>query len=93
MSLILFSVLFLLNFFLYSLFFLSSSNQTIGMMITDLRVIGRGERRPTLGQLLRLCCGYLVSLFGLGIGLLSGLFDRGNLCFHDHISGTYVARN
>jgi len=91
-SLLIFSVLFLLNYFLYSLFFLSASNQTIGMMITDLHLVGRGEKRPTMGQLLRRCCGYLVSLFGLGIGLLSGLFDRGSLCFHDHVSGTYVAR-
>jgi len=87
-----FSVLFLLNYFLYSLFFLSSSNQTIGMMITDLRVVGRDEKRPTMPQILARCCGYLVSLFGLGIGLLSSLFDRESLCFHDRHSGTRVVR-
>jgi uncharacterized RDD family membrane protein YckC len=91
-SLIDFSVLFLLNYFLYSLFFLCTSNQTIGMMITDLRVVGTGENRPSMGQVLRRCSGYLVSLFGLGIGLLLSLFDRENLCFHDRHSGTRVER-
>ncbi len=91
-SLIYFSILFLLNYFLYSLFFLSSTNQTIGMMITDLRVAGRDEMRPTMPQILGRCCGYLISLFGLGIGLLSSLFDRESLCFHDRHSGTHVVR-
>ena len=91
-SLIDFSALFLLNYFLYSLFFLSSSSQTIGMMITDLRVVGRDEQRPTMRQILGRCCGHLASLFGLGIGLLSGLFDRESLCFHDRHSGTHVVR-
>jgi uncharacterized RDD family membrane protein YckC len=91
-SLALFFILFLLNYFMYSLFFLSSSNQTIGMMITDLRVVGANDRRPSTQQILRRCGGYLVSLFFLGIGLLLGLFDRGSRCFHDRISGTHVVR-
>lgn len=92
-SLIDFSVLFLLNYFLYSLFFLSSSNQTVGMMITDLRVVGRDEKRPTMPQILGRCCAHLASLLGLGIGLLSSLFDKESRCFHDRHSGTHVVRN
>lgn len=91
-SLIYLSLLFLLTYFGYSLFFLASSNQTIGMMITDLRVVGVDGLRPTLRQLLTRCCGYLVSLFGLGIGLLWSLCNRENLCLHDRISGTRVVR-
>ena len=91
-SLLNFSLLFLLNFFLYSLFFLSASNQTIGMMITDLRVVGVGRNRPTVRQLLGRCCMYLISLFCLGIGLLLSLFDRDNKCLHDRTSGTRVVR-
>jgi uncharacterized RDD family membrane protein YckC len=91
-SLIDFSILFLLNYFLYSFFFLFASNQTIGMMITDLRVVGPDEKRPSIGQLLCRCAGHLISLFGLGIGLLLGLFDRKSLCFHDRTSGTHVIR-
>jgi uncharacterized RDD family membrane protein YckC len=91
-SLLLFALLFLLNFFLYSMFFLAASNQTIGMMITDLRVVGADRRRPTMGQLARRCCGYLISLLFAGIGLLSALFDRGSLCFHDRVSRTHIVR-
>jgi uncharacterized RDD family membrane protein YckC len=91
-SLLLFFALFLLNYFLYSLFFLAASNQTIGMMITDLRVVGVANNRPSLGQLARRCCGYFMSVCFVGIGLVSALFDRGSLCFHDRISGTRVVR-
>ena len=86
------SVLFLLIYFVYSLFFLISSNQTIGMMITNLRVVGADRSRPAVRQLIYRSCGHLGSLFGLGIGLLLSLFNRENLCFHDRISGTRVIR-
>ena len=88
-----FAVLFLLTYFVYSVFFLTSSSQTIGMMITDLRVEGMDGERPSLGQLLGRCGGHLVSLFGLGLGLLWGLMNRDNLCLHDRISGTRVVRS
>jgi uncharacterized RDD family membrane protein YckC len=91
-SLVLFFLVFLLNYFVYSLFFLSASNQTIGMMITELRVVGMNAGRPSEKQILKRCLSFLVSLFGLGIGLLTGIFDRGSRCFHDRISGTHVER-
>jgi uncharacterized RDD family membrane protein YckC len=91
-SIVHFSLLFLLIYFVYSLFFLASANQTIGMMITELRVVGVDERRPMLRQIVVRCCCFLVSLFGLGIGLLWGLFSRDNFCLHDHVSGTHVIR-
>jgi uncharacterized RDD family membrane protein YckC len=91
-SLVLFSLVFLLNYFVYSLFFLAASNQTIGMMITELRVVGMDENRPSVRRILQRCCGYLVSFFCLGIGLLLGLFDRESRCFHDRISGTHIVR-
>jgi uncharacterized RDD family membrane protein YckC len=91
-SLISYSALFLLTYFVYSIFFLASSNQTIGMMITDLRVVGPNRRRPLIGQIIYRCCGYLVSLFSFGIGLLWGLLDRDSLCFHDRLSHTQVIR-
>jgi uncharacterized RDD family membrane protein YckC len=87
-----FSVLFLMTYFFYSLFFLAATNQTIGMMITDLRVVGAYDERPSFRQLMRRCWAYLLSLFGLGFGLFWGLFDRESLCFHDRISDTRVER-
>jgi uncharacterized RDD family membrane protein YckC len=91
-SLINLSALFLLIYFLYSVFFLAASNQTVGMMITDLRVVGGNEKRPLIRQLAGRCLGYLISFFGLGIGLLWSLFDPESLCFHDRISRTRVIR-
>jgi uncharacterized RDD family membrane protein YckC len=87
-----FLLLFLLMYFVYSIFFLATSNQTIGMMITDLRIVSANEGRPSLRQIFSRCCGHLISLFGLGIGLLWSLFNRENLCFHDRLSGTHVVR-
>lgn len=87
-----FALLFLLTYFFYSLFFLAASNQTIGMMITDLRVVGIYHERPSMRQLFQRCAGFLISLLGLGIGLIWGLFDRESLCFHDRISDTQMMR-
>ncbi|MBN1568943.1 MAG: RDD family protein [Acidobacteria bacterium] len=87
-----FSILFLLTYLFYSLFFLASTSQTIGMMITELRVVGICDERPSIGQLIRRCWAFLLSLFGLGFGLVWGLFDRESLCFHDRISDTRVER-
>jgi uncharacterized RDD family membrane protein YckC len=86
------SALFLLIYLAYSIFFLSASTQTIGMMITDLRVVGQDRRRPCFSQVLGRCIGYLLSLFLFGIGLAWGLFDSENRCFHDRISHTQVIR-
>jgi uncharacterized RDD family membrane protein YckC/transposase-like protein len=91
-SLAVFSVLFLLNYFVYSIFFLAASSQTIGMMITELRIVGVDNMRPMTGRLLIRCFWHLVSLLFFGIGLLWGLFNRENLCLHDALSGTHVVR-
>jgi uncharacterized RDD family membrane protein YckC len=91
-SLVHFAALLLLTYFVYSFFFLFASNQTIGMMITDLRVAGIHEPRPSFARLGIRCCCYIISLLAFGIGLIWGLFNRGNLCLHDRLSGTTVVR-
>jgi uncharacterized RDD family membrane protein YckC len=87
-----FAALFLLTYFVYSIFFLTASGQTIGMMITDLRVIGIGRKRPSVPQFIKRCFWHLISLLACGIGLLWGLFDRNSLCLHDRLSETRVIR-
>jgi len=87
-----FAALFLLTYFVYSVFFLTASGQTIGMMITDLRVIGVSRKRPSVPQFIKRCFWHLISLLACGIGLLWGLFDRDSLCLHDKLSGTRVIR-
>lgn len=87
-----FTALFLLTYFVYSVFFLAAGSQTVGMMITELRVIGISRIRPSLKQLVARCWWHLVSLLVFGIGLLWGLLDRNSLCLHDRLSGTRVIR-
>jgi len=87
-----FPALFLLIYFMYSIFFLGTNGQTIGMMATDLRVVGINKNGISISQAFRRSAAFLISLFGLGIGLLAGLFTRKCLCLHDRLSGTRVVR-
>jgi len=91
-SLAYFGALLAATYFLYSIFFLFTGNQTIGMMITDLCVVGPDETRPRMGHITRRCVLFLVSLLAAGIGLLWGCFDRESRCLHDLYSGTRVIR-
>jgi uncharacterized RDD family membrane protein YckC len=77
---------------MYSIFFLAASGQTVGMMITDLRVIGIANSRPSVSQLFARSFGYLLSVIVLGAGLVYSFFDRKHRCFHDRLSDTSVIR-
>jgi uncharacterized RDD family membrane protein YckC len=92
MSKIHYALLFLVIYFVYSVFFLGMAGQTIGMMLTDLRLVGASAGRPSMAQLLVRCGSFLVSLALLGIGLLWGCFDNQTRCLHDHLSQTRVVR-
>jgi uncharacterized RDD family membrane protein YckC len=87
-----YTALLLATYFLYATFFLSTANQTIGMMIKDLRVVGDNGLRPGLDQVLMLSAGFLLSIFALGVGLLWSFFDREHRCLHDRLSHTRVVR-
>lgn len=85
-------LLFLITYFVYSLFFLSTINQTVGMMITDLRVVDEQERRPPMRRILGRLSSFVPSFLILGAGLIWGIFDRESRCLHDRLSGTHVVR-
>jgi len=87
-----YALLYLLTYFVYSFFFLGMSGQTIGMMLTDLRIVGVPFRRLGAIQILVRCCAFLLGISALGLGLLWGCFDRRSRCFHDVLSGTNVVR-
>ncbi len=91
-SLMYYTLLLLAIYFVYSLFFLSTARQTIGMMLMDLRVVGAPIGPPTMTQLLVRCCVFLAGLAAAGVGLLWGCFDRQSRCLHDLASGTRVER-
>ncbi len=91
-SLFYYGVLLLATFFVYSAFFLGTANQTVGMMIKDLRIVGINGERPRIGQVMGRCAAYLVSWLILGIGLGWAAFDRDAMCLHDKLSRTRVVR-
>jgi len=91
-SVLYYLALLLVTFLTYSVFFLSTANQTIGMMITDLRLMRVGNKRPELGPVVVRCLAYLGALGAFGIGLFWGLFDSRSRCLHDIASGTQVTR-
>jgi uncharacterized RDD family membrane protein YckC len=84
------ALLLVANYFLYSLFFLGTANQTIGMMITNLHVVGESGRRPGMGRVALRCLLFLPSLLLLGAGLVWGFIDRQSRCLHDTFSQTRV---
>ncbi len=87
-----YAALLLATYLVYSTFFLGTSNQTIGMMIKDLRVVGENGKRPKIEQVLMLSAAYLPSVMGFGLGLLYACFDRDSRCLHDRLSHTRVIR-
>lgn len=86
------AMLFLLVYLVYSLVFLGISNQTIGMMMMNLRVIGEDGQRARPGQMFARIGAYLLSLLCVGTGLIWALFDKDCLCFHDRATGTRLSR-
>lgn len=91
-SMIHYTMLLLLIYFLYSFFFLGIAGQTIGMMLTDLRLVGISSPRPRLAQILVRCITFLFGSIGLGVGLIWGCFNRQSMCLHDRFSQTQVVR-
>lgn len=80
------------TYFVYSVYFLATGNQTIGMMITDLKLYGVRQARPGLGQVFTRNAAYVLAAACGGLGLLWGIFDQQAMCLHDHLSGTRVER-
>ena len=91
-SMVHYIMLLLMTYFLYSFFFLGTAGQTVGMMLTDLKITESSFRRPRTSQIFVRCVVYLLGTAGLGLGLLWGCFDRQAMCLHDRLSRTQVTR-
>ncbi len=91
-SLLHYFLLLLATYFVYSVFFLSTGRQTIGMMLTDLRLVAPPGRSLKMPQILVRCCVFLLGSAFLGVGLLWGFFDRQARCLHDRLSQSLVVR-
>lgn len=77
----------LTNFIIFPLF----SGQTIGKMLTGLKVVRTDGGEPTLGALLiRHLIGYPLIFLTVGIGFLISVFNQKGRALHDLLSGTVV---
>ncbi len=92
LSVLHYGALLLATFFLYSIFFLFTATQTIGMMITDLRVVDVGNVRPGVARIAGRCGLYVLCLLLAGIGLLWACIDKDSRGLHDMGSRTKVIR-
>jgi len=67
--------------------------QSIGKLLTGLRIISvKGERSTSGAVLLRQTLGYILTLATLGLGFLICLFTPRARTLHDYLAGTRVVR-
>lgn len=67
--------------------------QSIGKLLTGLRIISKnGERAGTGTVLIRQTIGYPLTLLSFGLGFLICLFTPKARTLHDYIAGTCVVR-
>jgi uncharacterized RDD family membrane protein YckC len=77
----------------YLIAFTTAGGQTIGKMLTGIRVMGDdGQRIDTAGAVLR-AFGCLLSVLSLGTGYLPVFFSADGRALHDRIAGTRVVQS
>ena len=83
--------LFSFSFFLFnSLFFLLTSGQTLGMIATDLHLVGESEEEGLTPTAVLLRVLFFIPSVVTVIGLAWAIFDPLCRCFHDLVSRTRV---
>jgi len=67
------------------------SGQTIGKMLTGLRIVTMDGRSVSFGSaLLRHTLGYLLTALTLGLGFFIAVLNRNGRSLHDYVAGTTV---
>ncbi len=80
-------LLIITNLFLFPIL----SGQTIGMMLTGIRIVNTsGGRASTRSILIRHSIGYLLTLLTFGLGFVITLFNSQGRALHDYLAGTVV---
>ncbi len=75
------------NFFLLPLLM----GQSVGKMLTGLRIVNTDGSSPSLGRLcLRHLLGYTLTIFSLGLGFLFAALNKKGRALHDFVAGTLV---
>lgn len=76
----------------YLVVFIAAAGQTIGKMITGVRVVGDDGRRVDVGGAILRMAGCLLSVLTLGLGYLPALFSADSRALQDRMAGTRVVR-
>ena len=67
------------------------SGQTVGKIVTGLRIVRIDGSAPTIGSVaFRQTGGYLLTLASAGIGFFISLFSSKGRALHDYLAGTVV---
>ena len=67
------------------------SGQTIGKIVTGLRIVRIDGTAPTIGSIaFRQTVGYFLTLMSLGLGFFVSFFSSKGRALHDYLSGTVV---
>ena len=74
----------------YLVTFTAASGQTIGKMITGIRVEGDDGRRVDMAGAVLRAAGVALTLATLGLGFLPALFGARRRALHDRLAGTQV---
>ena len=76
----------------YLVAFTTAGGQTIGKMLTGIRVMTEEGTRVDLGRAVLRAGGCLLSLFTAGLAYLPALFSTDARALHDRLAGTRVVR-
>lgn len=76
----------------YLIAFTAAGGQTIGKMLTGIRVIGDDGRRVDLGSAVLRAGGCLASLLTAGLGYIPAFFSSDARALQDRVAGTRVVR-
>lgn len=75
------------NFLIFPMF----SGQSIGKMLTGLRIVKKDGKSASFGAvLLRNLLGYFITVLTVGLGFLLALFNIKGRALHDFLAGTVV---
>lgn len=68
------------------------TGQSLGKMITGLRIVSSDGAHPSVGTMLfRQTIGYLITLVSVGIGFFISAFSSRGRSLHDYVTDTQVA--
>lgn len=76
----------------YLIVFIAAAGQTIGKMVTGVRVVGDNGQRVDVGGAVLRAAGCVVSMLTLGLGYLPAFFSADRRAVQDRMAGTRVVR-